>query len=146
MFKQPVEANDFFNFSNPNQTEYKVYWEQNYFMEGNERIELSGGELINRLIPNSPYLSALSVSNMLLDNKYEEKRRRIPAHIPYPIDSSIMHNLQSLFPKEFARTSSNLLRSVSDLQITFLYNNYLKEESLTNNSFKLTEVDGLSTF
>jgi hypothetical protein len=124
MFSHSMEKEDFFDLKNK---EYKVFIDSQYYMQGSSRFDAKNRNDDTERAA-CPYLQALGYSNQLLDSKYGEKVRRVPAHAPYPIDSKIMNKLQKTFKEEYEASSSNRFRSKNDIQMSFTYNNYLKEE------------------
>lgn len=49
--------------------------------------------------------------------RYGNDARRVPAHMPHMIDTSIVAELQGVFPTDFERTSSHRFRAQNDMQV-----------------------------
>lgn len=58
---------------------------------------------------------------------FSVQSRKVPAHMPHMIDKNIVYEMQSIWPAEFAATSSHRFRSSSDIQFAFSYFYYMME-------------------
>jgi UDP-N-acetylglucosamine-lysosomal-enzyme len=74
------------------------------------------------------FADSLRYVNRLFNQIYGYMARKVPAHMPHYIDREIMSNLQEKFQLEFDKTSSNRLRSASDMQYSFTYYYYVISE------------------
>ncbi|GAB1598387.1 N-acetylglucosamine-1-phosphotransferase subunits alpha/beta-like isoform X1 [Argonauta hians] len=63
--------------------------------------------------------------NRLYNREFGYITRKVPAHMPHMIDKNIMAELQSIFPEQWAITSSHKVRSSDDMQFAFSYFYYL---------------------
>jgi UDP-N-acetylglucosamine-lysosomal-enzyme len=74
------------------------------------------------------FADSLRYVNRLFNQIYGYMARKVPAHMPHYIDREIMSNLQEKFQLEFDKTSSNRLRSATDMQYAFTYYYYVISE------------------
>ncbi|KAK3088613.1 hypothetical protein FSP39_021285 [Pinctada imbricata] len=59
--------------------------------------------------------------NKLFNKAFGFTPRKVPGHMPHMVDKYIMEELQDMFEKEWAVTSSNKVRSSNDMQFAFSY-------------------------
>ncbi|XXQ39478.1 EF-hand domain-containing protein [Plasmodiophora brassicae] len=74
---------------------------------------------------------------------FSVQSRKVPAHMPHMIDKNIVYEMQSIWPAEFAATSSHRFRSSSDIQFAFSYFYYMMErpERFDATAFFRNEID-----
>jgi UDP-N-acetylglucosamine-lysosomal-enzyme len=92
------------------------------------------------------YGESLKFVNKLLNSEFGSAPRRVPAHMPHYIQVDVMERLQAKWPEQWNRTSSNRLRSPSDMQYAFAYYYYMMHERVPYNYTELfqtvLDVDG----
>ena len=66
--------------------------------------------------------------NRLYNRVYGSQNRKVPGHAAYYFKKSILKELLSKFRQEFDQTSSNKLRSETDMQLPFAYYYFLMSE------------------
>ena len=88
------------------------------------------------------FADSLSYVNRLYNKYYGYIVRKVPAHMPHFIDRDAVNLLHDKFPYEFELTSSNKIRSRTDMQFAFSYFYYIISE-LEN---KLNGNDSLTNF
>lgn len=76
------------------------------------------------------YGASLQHTNRVYNLRYGFKSRYVPAHSPIMIEKSIMEDLQTVFKKEFRKTSMNKVRSEDDMQFAFSYYYYVINEKI----------------
>ncbi|KAF2897632.1 hypothetical protein ILUMI_08544 [Ignelater luminosus] len=76
------------------------------------------------------YGASLQHTNRVYNLRYGFKSRYVPAHSPIMIEKGIMEDLQTVFKKEFKKTSMNKVRSEDDMQFAFSYYYYLINERI----------------
>ncbi len=88
------------------------------------------------------FADSLRYVNRLFNQIYGYMARKVPAHMPHFIDREIMGKLQDKFQIEFDKTSSNRLRSSTDMQYAFSYYYYVISELETfDPSLIFDEID-----
>eukprot|EP00727_Mastigamoeba_balamuthi_P004638 m51a1_g14172 putative n-acetylglucosamine-1-phosphotransferase subunits alpha beta-like (770) ;mRNA; f:22617-25887 len=68
---------------------------------------------------------SLKYVNLLYNKEFGPETRRVPAHMPHFIDTSVMRELQARWPERWNRTSSHKLRDPKDMQYSFSYMYYV---------------------
>jgi hypothetical protein len=78
----------------------------------------------------SPWNRALAFSNLLLDERYDRRRRATVSHAPLPVDIDSWRAMTESWADAFARTSSSRFRDTGNVAPEHLYPHYLLEERL----------------
>ncbi|KAM9980685.1 hypothetical protein ACTFIY_002994 [Dictyostelium cf. discoideum] len=120
-FNRPVEKSDYFYDDQFNQKIYEIQERTQVF---NEQKKLE------------PYAKSFAYSNSILNKIWgEDKRRFLPDHGVQVYNKKIWLMIHDqLFDFGLDQTSSNRFRESSDLQLSFIYNQFAKRYS---NQFKL---------
>ncbi len=83
------------------------------FVESNTRIGLGDASPVR-----SGFENAARVNRALLEKKFGRTISRHLEHSPAPMRRSVLEELESNFPEEFARTASARFRSQTDISVT----------------------------
>uniref|UniRef100_T1IXU8 LNR domain-containing protein n=1 Tax=Strigamia maritima TaxID=126957 RepID=T1IXU8_STRMM len=78
--------------------------------------------------------------NRLLNKEFGYESRKVPAHMAHMMDVDIITDLQARFPKEFEQTSSNKIRSTSDMQFAFSFFYFVMSEKKNFSMSKIFDI------
>uniref|UniRef100_A0A1I8PQB2 LNR domain-containing protein n=1 Tax=Stomoxys calcitrans TaxID=35570 RepID=A0A1I8PQB2_STOCA len=77
------------------------------------------------------FSQSLIYTNMLLNRRYGFKARHVIGHVGFLLEKSIIEHIQKEFYEEILTTAKHRFRASDDLQFSFLYYNFLMEETYT---------------
>ncbi|CAM9251979.1 unnamed protein product, partial [Ectocarpus fasciculatus] len=79
----------------------------------------------SRRLTTDTYGQSLIHVNRLYQKAFGSENRKVPAHLPHLIDSTVMDEMQDMFKEEWMETSSHKFRSPKDMQYAFSYYYYV---------------------
>ena len=85
-------------------------------------------KLLNKIRNLDTYAESLLYVNRIYNKVYGFERRRVPAHMPFLLDRTIITKMQDKFYSEFQKTSSHRVRDSEDMQLAFSYYYFLISE------------------
>ena len=109
------------------------------FVESNTRIGLGEPESFR-----SGFENAARVNRALLQGKFGHTISRHLEHCPAPLRRSVLNELESEFPEDFARTARSRFRAATDISVTNSLYHYFAlatGRAVVNDSVRVSYVD-----